>query len=626
MKFRFPSITDIMDQGIASLKRFPFVLFVAVIGTVAGVWLAEIEGHFEFDTFGVAANMCWTAALGISYFIAVTTAAESYKWPFKGTLIIKGIVLLLLGGFYYSLPLNLTPEEAIPFYRFLLYFLTGHLLVSFLPFLQKDRVSDFWAYNKTLLFQFLKAVFFSIALFVGLSIAMLSLDNLLEFEISGKRYLQLWIVVVGLFNTWMFLPGIPHPDRLTEKHHGYPSGLKVFVQYILIPLITVYIFILYLYMAKIIWEWEWPNGWVANLVLIFSIAGILAILLLHPIQNEEKNRWIQIFSKGFYRALLPLIILLMLSIWVRISEYGITVNRYLVATLAVWLTGIVLYFIASKNKNIQVIPISLAVIAILISFGPLSAFEVSKRSQLHRLEKLWTQEQLLSENGKVQKLKEGKKVDFDTRKRLSSSLLYIIQLKGVEPLQPYFEEDLSALVNEKEGQPSARDLTTKIMTLSGLKYIDDRQLRNGIGMEAETIFYTKPGDKAMPAGGYDYYLGEFSFNQDRITDPVEAGTHRWIIEFKKQDRKLRVYSTDQEYTVAVDLLGVMMELRERSRQQEPEETPEDRELLTIKAVNEDLEVMVVVRNIRIHQDDDALGLNSIYTSVFLNVADEEDLD
>lgn len=246
-------------------------------------------------------------------------------------------------------------------------------------------MNEFWGYNKTLFLNFLISALYSAVLFFGLSIALLSIDNLLGFDIKDVRYLQLWFILVGIFNTFFFLARVPKIGEFEPSVTEYPKALKVFVQYVLIPIVTIYILILYSYLVKIIVQWELPTGWVANLVLSFSIAGIFSLLLLHPIKDEAKNNWIRLYSKLYYIGLVPLVVLLFISIGTRISEYGVTINRFYVATLAVWLAGVVLYFILSKSKNIKVIPISLALIALGITFGPLSTFSVSERSQLGRI-------------------------------------------------------------------------------------------------------------------------------------------------------------------------------------------------------------------------------------------------
>src|SRR5665647_3558162 len=101
---------------------------------------------------------------------------------------------------------------------------------------------------------------------------------------------------------------------------------------------------------------------VLYLVIGFSIGVIFSLLLIYPVRNDENNKWILIFSRFFYFALFPLIILLFLAVKRRISDYGITEQRYFILVLALWLLFIAIYFLFSKSKNIKLIPVSLCIL------------------------------------------------------------------------------------------------------------------------------------------------------------------------------------------------------------------------------------------------------------------------
>ena len=106
-------------------------------------------------------------------------------------------------------------------------------------------------------------------LYIGLSLALLAVDKLFNAHINGKVYLRLLIIIAGLFNTWFFLSGVPKNVSDISEKIIYPKGLKVFTQFVLIPLISIYLVILYAYMFKIIFTWNIPKGWVSYLVLCF---------------------------------------------------------------------------------------------------------------------------------------------------------------------------------------------------------------------------------------------------------------------------------------------------------------------------------------------------------------------
>src|SRR5690606_16090706 len=117
-------------------------------------------------------------------------------------------------------------------------------------------------------------------------------------------------------------------------------------------------------------------------------------------QRWKESGWIKKFSRGYYYFLIPLVILLFIAIGMRIQEYGLTVNRYIIALMGVWLGFIAIYFSIGKKK-IKTIPISLALFMILSSFGSWGMFSLSERNQRNRLASILTENKILV-NDKIQ--------------------------------------------------------------------------------------------------------------------------------------------------------------------------------------------------------------------------------
>src|SRR5690606_15929395 len=136
----------------------------------------------------------------------------------------------------------------------------------------------------------------------------------------------------------------------------YPKGLKIFTQYVLIPLMTIYLAILLVYEVKILVEWEMPKGIVATLILGYAVFGMLSLLLVWPIRNDDGNRWVRFFSKSFYLTMMPLIVVLALAVYQRVSHYGFTEERYILMVLTIWLVAITAYFLYFRKADIQLIP------------------------------------------------------------------------------------------------------------------------------------------------------------------------------------------------------------------------------------------------------------------------------
>jgi len=517
------------------------VLTSAILGTLGVIYLVDLAWNEQEGSYLIQ-NLCWIFALGISLFLAISVVGESREWNRPTRLLSKMAVAALLGIYFMTLPEDFGVSGSVSFYRYITLVLAAHLLVSVAPFIIKKSVPDFWAFNKTLFIRLLLSILYVGVLFSGLSVAIYALEVLLEFDISGVRYAQLAILLNGVFAPWFFLTGVPDPSSLTKREKTYPKGLRIFVKYVLLPLIVVYLMILYLYMGKILIEWEWPNGWVANLVLNFSIIGILGLLLIYPERELKEHSWLRLYQQGFYIALIPLIFLLSLAIWVRITDYGVTVNRYYVATLAVWLTGVAVYFLISKRNDIRIIPASLIIIILLISFGPYSAYTVSERSQINRLEQHLSAYDLLDENGTVRQT--DREIPFQDRKQISSGIHYLLELKGVESIQPYFEQDLNDLLANRDSTMGVSNAET-VTDLVGIEYVDDWEMEEG-GMEFEMFQVQKNRMDPVPLEGFVQYVGDIELWNDTMEVETEFGGQVMTLSYNPEDLELRV--TDRRST------------------------------------------------------------------------------
>ncbi|MFZ7131862.1 MAG: DUF4153 domain-containing protein [Eubacteriales bacterium] len=123
------------------------------------------------------------------------------------------------------------------------------------------------------------------------------------------------------------------------------------MNYIVIPLITVYTFILYAYFLKILVTWQWPQGLVSHLVLWYACIGVGVLFLITPLL--QKNFFNHLFKMIFSKGILPLLVMMFISIGLRVQQYGITENRYFVILLGLWVTGIMIYFALRKNKAVH---------------------------------------------------------------------------------------------------------------------------------------------------------------------------------------------------------------------------------------------------------------------------------
>lgn len=428
-----PSLQHIVDVSRATFLRFPLTVLLAVFTSVSFTILIHAD-VFEAHPMG---RVALVAMLGISLSFAIQLRAEYAGWTGGKRWLAIVLPLALLVAYGATLPsgMQLIANDSHHTYRFVMLFITSHLIVAFLP-----TRSGFWRFNQSLFLRILLGALYSLVLHLALSIAIVSLDTLFNLNISPKTYGYMLVWVAFTFNTLFFLAGIPTREEL-EAPAAFPNGLRVFAQYLLIPIVLLYGLILYAYLGKIIVLWSWPEGWVTWLVIGYSIVGIIAFLLVHPLLDDSENPWVRLFSKFYYTALLPLSVLQMLAVWERISAYGITENRYLAMVTGIWLISVIVVLIRSRATQIRYIPVSLAFVILVIMIGPWGMFSVSKSSQRSQLE------QVLMDAGVTERplsSTSGAALDSLGTVRTGSILQYLYTTHGTESLQGFVADSTLA--------------------------------------------------------------------------------------------------------------------------------------------------------------------------------------
>ena len=276
---------------------------------------------------------------------------------------------------------------------FVFYFISCHLLSSFLPFLVGMKREYFWNFNQWMFSRFVLSSVFGFVISSGLGLAFGAIQ-LLFGETDETFISQIIFLVTSSFHVLFFFAGTP-----TELNEGNwivepPKTFRILVQYILVPLIVLYLSILYIYLAKILFTFDLPKGNVSIWILVFCTLGILTILLAEPFRNMESN-WVGKFAKIFYWLMLPLLVMLWIAICTRVLAYGLTESRALVLYLAIWLTFISLYNGFYKRRSLLAFPISLFIITFLYQWGgPLSAHSISFKNQSRRTEEIMNRDRI----------------------------------------------------------------------------------------------------------------------------------------------------------------------------------------------------------------------------------------
>lgn len=418
MKTKLPPVRRLLSDGWAAARRFPeAVLCGLVAGTAGAAGIDAADERFWF-------RICFAATLGLPLFVTLVLTSERRGWTdaWRWAARAGGAALLVAwwaasGGWQ----MNIIPV------RFVHTALTLHLAAASLPYLGAREPWGFWQYNRALFFRFLVAVIYAAAVFVGVALAVAALDNLFGVDVPEETYGRLWFAAAFGLHPLVFLAGVPKEFASLNENRDYPKGLRIFSQNVMLPLVGLYVAILTTYLVKILITGTWPSGWVSYLVSALAVIGIFSLLMVHPERMRTERNWIDRYALGFWIAILYSAVMVLVALWQRIDQYGITEARYILGVLATWLAATALHRVITRTRDIKAIPTTLAVVGALTLAGPWSAYSVAKRSQLGRIEEILTTHGALSGNDLSS---EPREIPFEEWRQVEDVVLYLVDNHG----------------------------------------------------------------------------------------------------------------------------------------------------------------------------------------------------
>ncbi|HAD14359.1 MAG TPA: hypothetical protein DCF33_18205 [Saprospirales bacterium] len=468
---KLPSPGFLIDAFLQSVRRFPGAMLCAFTGTALVIFL--MENHVG-DLDKLLGRFILTSLLGLPLLTSVVAFGESRDWSGKQIILAQVAGMFFLSLCWYWLDTDMENFENLILPGFFSLLLFMHLAVAVAPYLNQKSIRHFWDYNRQLFANIVTGAAFTLILFVGLSLALLAIDQLFGIHIRDEWYGRLFALLAGIFNTAYFLFQFPSIAKEPgDDEIAYTWVFRNLCKFILIPIVLFYFLILYAFGIKIGLEWELPQGWISSLVLGFSVAGIFTYLLNFYLPEEDNSQLVSGFKRWFWWVVLPLTGLLFLAIGRRISDYGITEERYVVATLGVWLLMNCLYFLFSKTDNIKFIPISLGVFSLLGSFGPFSATSVAIRSQTNILTEILER----NERFEAGSMKPGNKPLTDQEyEQAYSATIFLSQRNGLASLLPIAVDSLAKdpgmLLNWLNIEQSVKEGTVRTLNLNAEDYTE----------------------------------------------------------------------------------------------------------------------------------------------------------
>ena len=516
------------------LTRFPITNIFGLLATL----LLIFGNEFDWQKISYWGPGVFTVYLGIPLFFAIELKGESIQDRIKKSIfLISGLLLLSIiffdikGGGLESL------EGGI---RIAGYAVILHLMVSFWPVQNSKNDNAFWQFNRVLFIRVFTTGLYSAVLQAGLAGALVAIKTLFDLDFEEKPFMYLFFTMAGVIPTMIFTSGIPQGIQNMDDEQEYPKGLRIFAQYILLPIVAIYMLILYLYGMKIVVMWELPKGWVSNLIMAFSVVGILAILLLHPYGKQEDNKILKPITKWFYRLIIPLLILLYTAALYRIGEYGFTVLRYLLLSLAIWLTFIISYMLFVKSKQLRMVPFSLMLVIIIAIFTPLlNAWSVSKVSQKHRLVSM-LKENKMWDSEKQQIIKSNLALPDSVATEMHNIVMYLVDNHEITGLEPIIVINTKDSLGNKIERYNVRNEIDYDLDKFGIRdyynfaYAVEDESTEPIKNKYPTVSYNAKGYKIENemislSGGYKHYV-QFLANDYNENSAYKLKNNHLLIE------------------------------------------------------------------------------------------------
>ncbi|OLR65687.1 DUF4153 domain-containing protein [Peptoniphilus porci] len=511
--FNFNSIKN-------TFKRFPFTIISAMLATVFLIISTFYEKDDMFTNRMGCYGLVFVFGIFLYTFVGLFNEGLRNYYDLKNLKtnnlfrVLSYIITFPILYGVYELVYNEATILANYNNNFIYFTLIAALVVSSSFIGKFSYHKDYVAYVAKILKSFIISNIYSFIVFIGVSGIIFALNSLFKFNFQSLVYFRVAIFSFILFNVVTFFSDFPKVrDSFTD--YKYPKAFKILLVYIIAPIVIIYTAILLAYFVKILVLWQIPNNLIVNLVIWFASFSIVYLFFLSRV---DSIKIINKFKIIFPFTLFPLLGMMFFAIYLRINEYGITENRYIVIAIGIWVFLSLIYYILYRENSNITIPIFLSVIILITGIGPASAPSLSVRSQKSRFEKLLKDNKMIA----GEEIKPNLNIESDAKNQIVGIVSYMAKTDRVSELK-YIPKDFKL----------SEDSFTKLFGFSNI--IEDK---NYLGYSYTDNF---PKDNELKFNidieGYKNLIFVYS-----LDDVVTSGDYK----FEKTKREIKIYKKSGE--------------------------------------------------------------------------------
>jgi len=430
---RLPVRRYLSDAAVA-VERAPVEITLAVFVAASFSWALETGIDQAFQTWW---EVTVVALLVGSVAWMGTLLHGLGAWSVRRRQVVT-VVVALLAALYGALILRLDLEAEA--WRAGVLIGAVLLFVTAAPILaraESEPQVPFRTVNARVGVRLLAAAFYTLALYIGLALAISAVDTLFELEMPEDVYLHVFGWLAFALGPWIALAGLPYFVRPMDERSEVMGVLRRIAGWLIPPLLIIYNLILYAYAIRIGVTGELPKNLVSPLVLAAGALTVLAVILFDPLPGKGVGARVLRLTPALY---LPLAALGLYAVSLRVGQYGWTEFRYLRVGALVALTllavGAAVELARGRRFSIHYVPLVGGALLLLSAVGPWSANAVARQSQQARLMDALAEAGLLQGDAVVLPDMGERTVPNDVYEQVGATARYLVMHFGADAAAP----------------------------------------------------------------------------------------------------------------------------------------------------------------------------------------------
>ncbi|PCJ00297.1 MAG: hypothetical protein COB14_04910 [Alphaproteobacteria bacterium] len=461
--------------------------------------------------------------------------------------------------------------------------------ISIGPYIKSGDNLSLWFYNRCVWQGISISIIAGLIWGGGISAAMLSIHYLFGLYWGSAVYFDVTAFSMVVFAPIYALSWIPEKYIYTEDDCHAPPQLSFVLNWVLAPLVIIYMLILYAYFIKIALVGEIPRGHLSYMISAFGGVGVLTYLMGWPLR-ETGGVFLRAVYKLFFPALFIPALMQAWSIWMRIEQYGLTEQRYVLVLMTFWLIILAVAYTIRKPA-LKFIPGFLSLLLVIAAVGPFSAPNMSVKSQANRLENLLTHNKILVD-GRI--VTTQSQVSFGDRKSISSILNFLNRRDRKDVLDSW----LVGADIKKDG--SFPKLTMKLMGLDHMRYSQRKRNRSSEN------FNINSDDKKSPVNVDGFKLltpSQYVLVRKRLR-PGKTEKRQWRLKNTDETGIVAYYKNDMLSIGIDDREEVSFSVEEYALAQFKKDPSSNHRDLIMEGAQGDLRVKIIFRNLTLRREKD----------------------